>query len=77
MLWLPAMGAQDAPWGGRGMDILTEDQEHTDIDNESSNSSDATVTLGGPEAEGHSKDPVYDNQEKLTALIREINDLHQ
>ena len=59
------------------MDILTEDPEHADIDNESTHSSDATVALGGPEAVGHPKDPVYGNQDKLTALTRQINNLHQ
>ena len=61
----------------RGMDILTEDPEHADIDNESTHSLDTTVALGGPKAEGHPQDQVYDNQDKLTALMREINDLHQ
>ena len=60
----------------RGMNILTEDPEHTDINNESTHSSGATIALG-PEAVGHSKDPLYGNQDKLTALMREINDLHQ
>ena len=59
----------------RGMGIHTEDPEHTDIDNESTHSSDATVGLGGPEAEAHPKDPVYNNHDKLTVLTREINDL--
>ena len=31
----------------------------------------------GPEAEGHPEYPVYSNGEKLMALTREINDLHQ
>ena len=35
----------------------------------------ATVALGGPEAVGHPEDPVYDNQDRLTALMREINNL--
>ena len=61
----------------RGLDILTEDPEHTDIDNESTNSSHALVALGGPEVVGHPKDPVYDNQDRLTTLMREINHLHQ
>ena len=61
----------------RGMDILAEDQEHLDINNESTHSSDATVTLGGPEVVRHPRDPVYNNQDKLTALMREINDLQQ
>ena len=59
----------------RGMDIHAEDPEHADIDIESTHSSDATVALGGPEAEGHPKDPIYNNHDKLTA--EEINDLHQ
>ena len=59
----------------RGWNILTEDPEHADINNESTISSDATVALGGPEAVGHLKDPVYSNQDKLTALMREINNL--
>ena len=61
----------------RSMDIHAEDPEHTDIDNENTHNSDATVALGGPQAEGHPKDPVYNNRDKLTALTREINDLHQ
>ena len=61
----------------RGLDILVEDPEQANIDNESTHSSDATVALGGPEAVGHPKDPVYDNQDRLTAFTREINDLSQ
>ena len=61
----------------RGMDILAEDPEHADINNESTHSSDATVALGGPEAVGHPEDQVYGNQDKLTVLMREMNDLHQ
>ena len=38
---------------------------------------DATVALGGPEAEGHPNDLIYISQAKLVALAREINDLHQ
>ena len=37
----------------RGLDILTEDTEHADIDNDSTHSSYATVTLGDTEAVGH------------------------
>ena len=59
------------------MDILTENPEHADIDNDSTHSSDATVALGGSDAVGHPEDPVYDNKDSLTALTREINDLHQ
>ena len=45
----------------RGMDIHAEDSEHADIGNESTHSANTTVALGGPEAEGHPKDPVYNN----------------
>ena len=58
----------------RGLDILTEDTEHTDIDNDSTYSSDATVALGGPEAVEHPKDPVYNDWDSLTAFTREINE---
>ena len=61
----------------RGMGILTDDPEHADIDNESTHSPDATVAVGGPEADGHPEEPVYSNQDKLTVLMREINNLHQ
>ena len=67
--------------GGAGcpldISINLEDPEATDIDNESTHSSDATAVLGGPEADSHPKDPVYSNHNKLMALMREINDLHQ
>ena len=61
----------------KDLDILTGDSEHTDINNDSTHSLDATVALGGPDAEGHPEDLVYDNHDRLTALMREINDLHQ
>ena len=61
----------------RGINLNVEDPEPTGIDNESTHSSDATVALGGPEAEGHPKDTVYSNHDKLTALMREITDLCQ
>ena len=61
----------------RGMDVLTEEPEHADIDNESTYRSDATVALGGLEAVGHPIELVYSNWDRLTALMREINDLHQ
>ena len=59
----------------RGLDILTEDPEHIDIDNDSTHNSDDTVALGSPDAVGHPEDLVCDNQDRLTALIREIKDL--
>ena len=33
----------------KGLDILTEDPEHVDIDNDTTHSLDATVALGDPE----------------------------
>ena len=62
---------------GRGLDIFAEDPEHADINNESTHSLDAIVALGEPETVGYPKDLVYGNQDKLTAMMREINDLHQ
>ena len=59
------------------MEILTEDTEHTDIDNGSTHSSDTTFALGDQEAVGHPEDPAHDNQDRVRALTREINDLHQ
>ena len=47
-----------------------------DIDNESTNGSDTTTTLGGPEAEGHTDELIPSNQAKLPVFMREINDLH-
>ena len=61
----------------RGLDILTEDPEYNDSDNDSTHSSDGTVALAGPEAVGHPEDTVYYNQDRLTDLMREINDLHE
>ena len=40
----------------RGLDILTEDPEHADLNNDSTSSLDTTVALGGPEAVGHLED---------------------
>ena len=70
------MEVQDAPWTEVWIP-LTEDPEHADIDNDSNPSLTATVALGGPESVGHPEDPVYNDQDRLTALTREINDLHQ
>ena len=61
----------------RSIDLHAEVPEHADVDNESPYSCNATVALGGLEAEGHPRDPVYNNLDKLTALRREINDLYQ
>ena len=61
----------------RGLGILAEDTENANIDNDNTHSSNATVALGDPEAVDHPEDPAYENQDRLTALTREINDLHQ
>ena len=63
----------------RDIDLIVEDSETTHIynDNESTHGLAATVALGGPEAEGHPNDHVCNNQDKLMALMREINELHQ
>ena len=60
----------------RGLDILTDDPEHADINN-STHSLDATVALVGPGAVGHPEDQVYNEEARLTALTRGINDLCQ
>ena len=75
MLWLPTTEAQTPPV--KGLDILAEDTVYADIDNDSTHNSDATVALGGPEIVEYPEDPAYDNQDKLTTIKREINDLHQ
>ena len=69
-------GGADHPLD-RGLDIFTEDPEHTDNDNDSTHSLGAIVALGGPEAVGHHEDPLYDDQDRFTTLTREINDLCQ
>ena len=63
----------------RDTDLHVEDMETAglDHDNESTSGSDATITLRVPEAEDHPDDLIHANQAKLTALTREINDLHQ
>ena len=48
-----------------------------DNDNESTSGLDITIALGGSEADGHPNELTPSNQVKLTALTREINDLHQ
>ena len=60
MLWLPTTEAQDALWTEASISTQRI-PEPTDIENESTHSSDATVALGGPEAEGHPRDTVYSN----------------
>ena len=61
----------------RGINLHAEDTEPTDIDNESTHSSDVTVASGGPEAEGNPDDPVYNNCNRLTGNTREKINLCQ
>ena len=76
-LWLPHHGGAGCP-RNRDIDLQKEDAESTgqENDNESTSGLDATIFLGGPEAEGQ-HDHIHSNQAKLTALMREINDLCQ
>ena len=78
MLWLPATEVAGC-LVDRGIILNIEDPEPTGLDNniESTHGLDGTVILGGPEAEGHPNDPMYSNQAKLMALMREIKDLNQ
>ena len=48
-----------------------------DNDNESTNSSDTTITFGGLEADGCLGDLLHSSQANLTVLTREINSLQQ
>ena len=63
----------------RDINLHIEDAETTGLENDNvSNSAlETTIALGGPEAEGHPNELIPSNQAKLTALMREINDLHQ
>ena len=63
----------------RDINLHVEDAETTGLenDNKSISGSDTTVALEGPEAEGHPNELIPRNQAKLTALTREIDDLHQ
>ena len=77
MLWLPTTDVQDAP--ETDIDFHIEDSETTNLDhdNESTSGFDITIVLGRPEAEGHPNYLIQSNKAQLTALTREINDLHQ
>ena len=65
----------------RGINLYIEDREGINTgpnnDNESTSGSDTTIAFGGSEADGHPNELITSNQDKLTALMREINDLHQ
>ena len=77
MIWLPTMGGTGHPIARN--DLHMEDPETTgmDSDNYSISGLDATVALGRLEAEGHPDDLIHRNQAKLTALMREKDNLHQ
>ena len=65
----------------RDIDLHIEDIEDInrgpDNDNESTSGSDTTIAFGGSEAGGHPNELIPRNQAKLTALMREIHNLHQ
>ena len=63
----------------RDINLYIEDAETTGISNENESISgwDTTSALGGPEAEGNPNELIHSKQAMLTALTREINDLHQ
>ena len=65
----------------RDISLHIEDMEgiNTGLDNnsESTSGSDTTTALGGLQADGHPNELIPSNQATLTALAREINDLHQ
>ena len=61
----------------RDIDLHIEEAMGIDNDNESTHGWHAIVAFGGPEAEGHPNDPIYNNQDKMMELTREINNLHK
>ena len=63
----------------RDLNLHVEDAEAMGIgnDNESISGLDTTVAFGGLEAEDNPTELLPSNQAKLTALTREINELHQ
>ena len=65
----------------RDLDFHIEDTRGIDIgpnsNNESTNSSDTTLSFGGLEADGHLGDLLLGTQANLTILTREINSLPQ
>ena len=84
MYKMPAMATHHRGVGypvNRDINLHIEDMEGIktgpDDDNESTSGSDTTIDFGGSEADGHPSKHTPSNQVKLTALMREINDLHQ
>ena len=65
----------------RDINLHIEDMEGIntgpDNDNESTGGSDTIIAFGGSEADDHPSKLIPSNQAKLTALMRELHDLHQ
>ena len=65
----------------RDIDLHIEDMEgiNTGLDNdkESTSGSDTTIAFRGSEEDDHPSELIPSNQAKLTAVMREIHDLHQ
>ena len=65
----------------RDINLYIDDTEgintRPDNDNESTSCSDTTIALGASETDGHPDELIPSNQARLTALMREINDLHE
>ena len=61
----------------RDIDMTRETQKTTDINIEDTQDFNTAVTLNEPEEIDHFEDLKYNHPTKLTALTREIDDLHQ
>ena len=79
----PAMATHHGGTGcpvDRDIDLHTEDMEgintEPDNNNKSTSDSDTTVAFGGSETDGHHGGLIPNNQAKLTALMRELHNLH-
>ena len=81
------MHAMASHHGGTGhpidkdINLQVEDMESIntglDNDNESTSGSDTTIAFGRSKTDGHPDELIPNNQVKLTAPTRDINDLHQ
>ena len=74
--WLPIMETQD-PTARDNLHIEVPETTGMDNGNDSINGLDATVALGGLEVEDNTNELLPSNQATLTALPKEIIDLHQ
>ena len=61
----------------RDIDVTRETQKTADTDIEDSQDFNTAVTLNEPEEIDHFEDLKYNHPTKLTAVTREIDDLHQ